>query len=85
MNQETFNDIVKALVFASTVDCIADVDTLTDVGTAIERVLEDNPELVEDMNLDGISLFGNIEHSMEPEIYKRLVSMLGDKLKIEES
>ena len=83
MNQEVFNEIMKALVFASTCDCSADASTLHKTIEGIEVLLEANPKLIENLNLDGISLFGNSDHSEEPEKYKKLVEIFGDKLKID--
>ena len=83
MDQRVFDEIMKALVFASTVDCCADTSTLNDTIDGIEVLLAENPELAEGLSLDGLSLFGSVEHSEEPEKYKRLVELFGDKLKID--
>lgn len=83
MKQETYNELVRALVFASTCDCCADTEALGMTVDALEVLLEENPELTENVNLDGVYLYGEEKHAEEPEKYKKLVKLFGDKLKID--
>lgn len=84
MDQKIFNEIMKSLVFGASCDVCADNKTFSDNIEIIRKLAENYPEEFEDINLDGIYLFGDGSYSEEPEKYKKLVEIFKDKLKVEE-
>lgn len=82
MNQETFNNIISALVFASSVDCCGDENVLDKTIDYIPTLLDQYPDFMDGLDLGETTLYGSIERSEQPEVYKKLVSIFGDKLKV---
>ena len=83
MNQETFNAMMKALVFATSVDVCADDPALGGGLDAIKELKKLYPEQFKVLDLDGISIYGSIDNTEDEEINKELVEIFGDTLKID--
>ena len=84
LDQEQFNEILKALVFASSVDVIADVEALGMKSLdAAEALIASRPNLRQGIDLKGVQLFcDTVEEAEEEELFERIQKMFGDKIKI---
>ena len=82
MKQELFNELCKSIIFASCCEICADSETFENNIEVIKALAEEYPEAFEDVNLEGVYLFGSEDYSEDPETYKELVEIFGKKLKI---
>ena len=83
MKQDTFNTLMRGLIFASCADTCADVEAFDGMITAIAEFKEEFSDFDCDLDLSGVYLFGDGDGSEEPEKYNALIKLFGEKLDVQ--
>lgn len=85
MTQEQVNLIVKSVIFALSTECCMDIDAIDGGVEALRALMDEFPDNVSDLDLEGVVLYGtNPELWEDPELNKELLDMFNGKLKCDE-